>query len=112
MSKFTALEDGTILGVKGFPLKPKGSGGKYLKVSYQADNGKIRHKYVHRLVAESHVPNPNNHRYVNHIDGNPHNNHKDNLEWCSARQNTQHAIANGLLYNLPKKGQQGFQCAN
>ena len=112
MNKFTALVDGTVLGVKGFPLKPKSSGGKYLKVSYYTECGKIRHKYEHRLVAEAHVPNPHGYRYVNHIDGNPHNNHADNLEWCSARQNTRHAIDNGLLYNLPTKGQQGFQCAS
>lgn len=63
--------------------------------------------FVHRMVAELYVPNPENKKYVNHIDGDKSNNHKSNLEWVTARENTMHAIKLGLCYNLPKKGQQG-----
>jgi hypothetical protein len=38
-------------------------------------------KYVHRLVAQTFLPNPNGHRNVRHKDGNAANNHVDNLEW-------------------------------
>lgn len=38
---------------------------------------------VHRMVAISFVPNPNNYPYVNHKDGNRSNNHEDNLEWVA-----------------------------
>jgi len=38
---------------------------------------------VHRLVALTFVPNPNNFLFVNHIDGDTTNNHADNLEWVS-----------------------------
>ena len=39
---------------------------------------------VHRLVAELYIPNPDNLRFVCHIDGDPTNNHKDNLIWCKS----------------------------
>lgn len=54
-------------------------------------NGKCKRKYVHRLVAETFIPNTKNKPYINHIDGNPRNNNVDNLEWCTARENVEHA---------------------
>jgi len=45
---------------------------------YRYENG--QKVYTHREVALS-IPNPDGHRYVRHVDGNPTNNSVDNLEW-------------------------------
>ena len=59
-------------------------------------------RYVHRLVAQAYLENPNNLPQVNHKDGNKDNNHYTNLEWCSALYNNIHALENGL-----REGQKG-----
>jgi hypothetical protein len=51
---------------------------------------------VHRLIALAFLENPSNLPQVNHLDGDPSNNHIENLEWCTASQNQFHAIAIGL----------------
>lgn len=58
---------------------------------------------LHRLVAKAFLPNPDNKKTVNHIDGNKANNHVDNLEWATHSENLLHAHATGL-----KQGQQHY----
>ncbi len=55
-------------------------------------DGKFKLKTVHSLVAEHFIPNPNNLKTVNHIDGNKLNNHYTNLEWLSDADNKRHAF--------------------
>lgn len=50
-------------------------------------------KYVHRLVAEAFVPNPDKLPEINHKDGNKQRNRHSNLEWVSSIQNKEHARA-------------------
>lgn len=72
-------------------LIPQPNGKGYLRVSI---GGQI--KFVHRLVAEMYIPNPENKPQVNHKDGNKTNNCVENLEWVTNQENRTHARQNGL----------------
>ena len=60
--------------------------GEYLKVGL-SKNGKHNVQYVHRLVAELFVENINKKPQVNHKDENKYNNHANNLEWVTHKEN-------------------------
>ncbi len=52
--------------------------------------------YVHRIMAIAFLPNPYNKPNINHKDGVRNNNNLDNIEWCTQKENIQHAHRTGL----------------
>ena len=74
----------------------------YLRIIL-SKKGKHKMLFVHRLVAQAFLPNPNNLREVNHIDCNKENNCVDNLEWVSSKENHKHAIKNKLYAKTQKQ---------
>jgi len=60
-------------------------------VTIRSDNNATRKHYrIHRLIALTFLPNPDNLPQVNHIDGNRYNNQLSNLEWCTQEDNIKH----------------------
>lgn len=68
---------------------------KYRIVNLAID-GKYKSRYVHRIVAQAFIPNPNNLPQVNHKNGDTLNNSVKNLEWVTCSENISHAYKTGL----------------
>lgn len=62
----------------------------YLHVQL-TDKGKTKDFLVHRLVAITHILNPENKKTVNHKNGDKHDNRLENLEWMTTSENVQHS---------------------
>lgn len=74
-------------------LKSGKDRGGYLQVDL-CKNGKHKTHRIHRLVAQAFIPNPENKPEVNHIDENKTNNMVSNLEWMTAKENSNHGTRN------------------
>lgn len=73
----------------------------YYQVSFKLQD-KRKYIRVHRLIAETLLPNPNNYPMINHKDANKLNNNLDNLEWCSNAYNTKEAYDRGVYTSRTK----------
>lgn len=95
---YLVSERGEVYSAKsGKILKQRiGRDGRYLVVDLR-DGNKRWYKRVHRLVAETFIPNPYCLPEVNHIDGDKQNNSVNNLEWCNHLDNMRHAEQNSLV---------------
>lgn len=87
LDRWVKSKSGSVRLCKGRILKPSTNKDGYLYVNLWK-NGKGKKFLVHRLVVEAFIPNPNNLPQVNHRDENPQNNNVENLEFCSAKYNT------------------------
>lgn len=74
---------------RGRILKLTDKGNGYLVVNL----GRGNRRHVHRVVAEAFLPNNFNLPYINHKDENPKNNEVSNLEWCTAKYNSNYGTA-------------------
>ncbi|MDN8875546.1 HNH endonuclease, partial [Staphylococcus aureus] len=70
-------------------------------------NGQMKQHRIHRLIMLTFTNKPQDKNVINHIDGDKTNNTLDNLEWCTARENTIHAYRTGLAKG--KKGNENSQ---
>lgn len=105
---FKVADDGRIYRRKncGYVLAPQTKASKnnrYLVVTAMIC-GKQKGFYVHRLVAEAYIPNPQNKPTINHLDNNGFNNHVSNLAWATYKENTDHAVENGLNRSIATRG--------
>jgi len=63
----------------------------YLRFSVGIGGGHYKAVFVHRLVAEAFIQNPDGLTQVNHKDEDKQNNHVDNLEWCTPKYNSEYS---------------------
>lgn len=90
-SGYYVTDSGDVYSKKGKKLVPVLNHRGYYTVKIFYEVGKYKTKFIHRLVAEAFIENPNNLETVNHKNGIKTDNSKDNLEWMSRLDNTKHA---------------------
>lgn len=92
--KYEASTFGRIRNSSNKRIKCQVYDGRYLKFGYEVNiDGEIKKGWyrVHRAIAETFIPNPENKKTVNHKDGNRFNNSADNLEWATPKEQSIHA---------------------
>lgn len=97
--KYEVDEQGVVWNaLRGNVLKPSTNYAGYCAVTL---SGK-RH-YIHRLVAQTFIPNPEGKAFVNHKDRNPNNNAVENLEWVTRKENHAQMVMADTFVGYPEK---------
>lgn len=99
---YLVYSDGRIWSNKSNRFLKSSMRGQYLSVGLVINKKKMRYD-LHRILAETFIPNPNNLLQVNHIDENKLNNSLDNLEWVSAKDNANHGTRNQRISERNKE---------
>ena len=97
--------------LKGKPRKPYTNSKGYL-ITNLSKNGQVKTYFVHRLVAEAFIPNPNDLPFIDHINTIRDDNRVENLKWCSYKENSnnpltiEHIISrkNKSVYYIDEQG--------
>lgn len=101
---YIVYENGDIISLKkNIKLTLINNGNGYWKVNLFNSEG-FKQVYVHRIVAETFLDNPNHYKYIDHIDRNKNNNNVDNLRWTTAKDNVNNT-AGKPRYSKSKDGQ-------
>ena len=96
LSRWKHLPNGQYTVSKEKLLSPGQIGKDGYKFVYLTVDGRSKRFYVHRIVAEAFLPNPNRLPFVNHLNGIKFDNRPENLEWCSYKYNSNYGT-------LPKR---------
>lgn len=72
----------------------------------KCDEGFKKTFLLHRLIAEAFIGGSSDEMVVNHIDGDKLNNNSSNLEWCTYKENTAHAI--NVIGVMDNSGEKNF----
>lgn len=75
---------------------------EYIKVTLTIE-GQFKTLQMHRIVAETWIPNPEKLPIVHHKDNNPHNNNVNNLQWISVKENSQPENCKPRIYNTQER---------
>ena len=78
---------GKVRNIRGYILSPADNGNGYLRFSLYKSKKVCSTQYLHRLIAEAFIPNPDKLSEINHKDENKKNNNIDNLEWVTHVEN-------------------------
>lgn len=99
--QYEISKEGVVRSVETKHIKSQrvNANGYYVVSMYDRVTKKTKTKKIHRLVAEIYLPRVEGKPNINHIDGSRLNNDLSNLEWCTQKENIQHAFRTGLVNN-------------
>jgi hypothetical protein len=90
--------NGVLYNKKGKILSTKyNNKNDYVRVNLYDESIKRHTTKVHKLVARVFLKQVENKPFINHKNGNKHDNRVENLEWCTASENINHAFDNNLI---------------